>query len=424
MNGQTPKSKISKWFEDRTTWLVEIIGSILALVVVIWWVNWPPIGFVSPSAFALLATLPGLMAFAYHCISSMPRFRARLDVVRDYGKFTQGFDTWWLNHGWPRKLQMAGYPPGQTNHDFSRSRCICGDEDYLSFRPMFSGALWGALLLTMVFLIAVGVAEEGPALLLGKLKSTDGIQGFLFAAMGAYVSVMWRMINRIHANALTYRFVFTATLRSALAMAIGYVAARVQLFGETGPAVALFFMVGLFTDWALSELRNRARAMFKQNNAACDRLPLCLIDGLDDGMIDILDELGIWDVEHLATSEPAELTIRTLYPFNRVIDWIDQAILVMYLRRNIGAAREHGITGAIDLAVLYGYILDPERTASFDRANKILDEMSKRMALSREVIDSIAQALYFDYTVEQLYRFWQRHREVVAEEQAPAATPA
>lgn len=46
--------------------------------------------------------------------------------------------------------------------------------------------------------------------------------------------------------------------------------------------------------------------------------------------------------------------------------------------------------------------------------------MSKRMALSREVIDSIAQALYFDYTVEQLYRFWQRHREVVAEEQAPA----
>lgn len=114
----------------------------------------------SPSAFALLATLPGLIAFAYHCISSMPRFRARLDVVRDYGKFTQGFDTWWLNHGWPRKLQTAGYPPGQPNQYFSRSRCIGGDEDYLSFRPMFSGALWGTLLLTMVFLIAVGVAKK------------------------------------------------------------------------------------------------------------------------------------------------------------------------------------------------------------------------------------------------------------------------
>ena len=30
--------------------------------------------------------------------------------------------------------------------------------------------------------------------------------------------------------------------------------------------------------------------------------------------------------------------------------------------------------------------------------------------MSRDVLDGICQTLYFDYTVEQLYRFWQRHR--------------
>ena len=271
--------------------------------------------------------------------------------------------------------------------------------------------IWGALLLSLVFLIAVGVADDH-RFLMGIEPKEPGLQGFLFAALGAYVSVMWRMINRIHANALSYRFVFTATLRAAVAMAVGYVAARVNLFTLVKDSVSvagLYFLIGLFTDWALASLRARARTVFNQPDAACDRLPLCLIDGLDDGMIDILDELGIWDIEHLATSEPAELTIRTLYPFNRVIDWIDQAILIMYIRRKIGIARELGVTGAIDLAVLYSYTLEPNR-APFKRADATLEEMSKKMSLSRNVLDGIAETLYFDYTVEQLYRFWQHHR--------------
>ncbi|HKO01667.1 MAG TPA: hypothetical protein VJ032_08245 [Thermoanaerobaculia bacterium] len=399
------------WLRDRTVGLVEVIGTLLAAVVLIWCWKDPPIRFVPRNAFALLAALPGFMAFAYHCISSLPRFHARREATRDYDLFVDGFDAWWTSEGWQKKLTNAGYPTTIGAHDFSVSARNDTDDDFLSFRPMLSGAIWGALLLSLVFLIAVGVADDH-RFLMGIEPKEPGLQGFLFAALGAYVSVMWRMINRIHANALSYRFVFTATLRAAVAMAVGYVAARVNLFTLVKDSVSvagLYFLIGLFTDWALASLRARARTVFNQPDAACDRLPLCLIDGLDDGMIDILDELGIWDIEHLATSEPAELTIRTLYPFNRVIDWIDQAILIMYIRRKIGIARELGVTGAIDLAVLYSYTLEPNR-APFKRADATLEEMSKKMSLSRNVLDGIAETLYFDYTVEQLYRFWQHHR--------------
>ncbi len=414
-----------RWLHDRTVGVVEVLGTVLAIVVIVWWLADPPVRFVPVSAFSLLATVPGLIAFAYHCISSLPRFRARRDATRDYDAFTNGFDAWWASYGWQRKLQQAGYPAGAAQLDFSRARRVCSEDDYLSFRPMFSGVLWGSLLLTTVFLVAAGVAADHK-FLLGTSPSSPGTYGFLFAALGAYVSVMWRMINRIHANALSYRFIFTATLRSVVAMAVGYVADRVNLFilvDKTVAVTALFFLIGLFTDWALSALRARARAVFNQPNAACDRLPLCLIDGLDDGMIDILDELGVWDVQHLATSEPAELTIRTLYPFNRVIDWIDQAILILYLRRNIAIAREHGITGAIDLALLYSYTMGETGSPSSVRANATLEEISKKMSMSRNVLDGICQTLYFDYTVEQLYRFWQRHRRDLAQNPEAPATP-
>src|SRR5207248_9215898 len=106
----------------------------------------------------------------------------------------------------------------------------------------------------------------------------------LFAGLGAFVSVMWRMINRMNANALSSRVMFTAALRAAIAIAIGMVAAQVDLFGsKNAPATdaaassvkeALFFFIGLFTDWALTALRTRARTVFNQPNDPCDRLPL------------------------------------------------------------------------------------------------------------------------------------------------------
>jgi hypothetical protein len=203
-----------------------------------------------------------------------------------------------------------------------------------------------------------------------RVIEAKAMNGFIFAALGAFVSVMWRMIKRINSNALTARFLFTAALRSAIAMMIGLAAGQFDLFGflnPNGPRETVLFLTGLFTDWALDALRSRARTVFDPAaNQTVDQLPLNMVDGLDDGVIDILDEIGIWDIEHLATCEPSELTLRTLYPFNRVADWIDQAVLINYLRRNIPAARDLGIRGAIDLMLLYSFIVEGNKPGAID----------------------------------------------------------
>jgi hypothetical protein len=244
--------------------------------------------------------------------------------------------------------------------------------------------------------------------------TANAVNGLLFAALGAYVSVLWRMVIRINANALTYRFMFTAALRSAIALIIGLTAGQLDLFGflkTNGPREALFFLAGLFTDWAIGLLRSRARNVFQVGDTGCDRLPLCLVDGLDDGVIDILDEIGIWDVQHLATIDPGELTLRTLHPFNRVLDWIDQAILISSLRRNISVARDFGVRGAIDLMTLYSYThLGDEAQAATTKAaaEKVLDGIAQKSGMSKESLQILAAAYWFDYTVNLLYSLWQR----------------
>jgi hypothetical protein len=337
---------------------------------------------------------------------------------------------------------MAGLEDPRAS-DFPRAaRERRSEDDLLSFRPMAAAAIWSSLMLTTVFMVAASVAadkgtlvghfpqllREAPGQTEAALRTNvdvKAINGFLFAALGAFVSVMWRMINRINANALTSRFMFTATLRTMIAMMIGLAAGQFDLFGflkADGAKETLFFLAGLFTDWALSSLRARARTVFSQPDSACDRLPLCFVDGLDDGVIDILDEIGIWDVEHLATSEPGELTIRTLYPFNRINDWIDQAVLISYLRRNIAAARALGIGGAIDLALTFGYTVGEQPATLREKAAAVLEELSKKVEISRAALDLICLNIWFDYSVERLYRFWQHHRENVDESDgAPAA---
>ena len=413
---------------------IEWLALVLLIVLVVWWAAYPPLRFVPSSMWGVLAALPGLLGLVTHFVVVLPRYRARRETVADYNAFCKGFDVWWRTTGWPQKLELAEYfeLAAKGNQTVTVTDGSLYDDDLDSNRPSTTAALWAALLLTVIFEIAADVAWRGPKAWDSAgwpIDAAAAREGLIFAALGAFVSVMWRMINRINANALSSRFMFTAALRSAVAIVVGMVAAQVDLFGLKGEntavtfKAAVYFLIGLFTDWALTALRTRARTVFNQPNDPCDRLPLCFVDGLDDGVIDILDELGIWDVQHLATSEPGELTIRTLYPFNRIIDWIDQAILISYFRRDIVEARKVGISGAIDLAQLYSYTL--EKTDSdnkiTEKANAILDELSKKMGMSREAIELICSNLYFDYTVEQLYRFWQHHR---TDESSTATTPA
>jgi hypothetical protein len=303
------------------------------------------------------------------------------------------------------------------------------EPDVAEYAPRWSYMIFGAIALTAVFAIpaALGGHDAWPNTDLGAGKATsgtiDGRAGLIYAGYGAYVYTLILVISRLNSAALTGKFLAVSAVRSTVALMLGYVAAAANIFAGLSPNQSLFvlFFVGLFPSWAMDALRQKAQEIFKPEIPACDVLPVCMIDGLDDGIADRLAETGIWDIVHIANCDPFKLAAKTLYPIRRIIDWMDQAILISYVRNQIVVFRACGIRGAIDLAALYrdamGLTEDENRdeltTAMLanlgllqTRAKELITILAQKSSLPEQVVYNVGRNVYEDAVVNYLWSLW------------------
>lgn len=172
--------------------------------------------------------------------------------------------------------------------------------------------------------------------------------------------MLYLLISRITTATLTSRFLLNCGVRASMGIGIGAIIslAGMSMFKTEGIVAPVFlFLIGLLPQWALTSLRNKAKEWFDVREDGCETLPVCLVDGLNDGLIDLLSEHGVGDIEHLANADPGELTLQTLFPLARVADWIDQAILIQQVRGDIVHCRRLGISKGTDYARVYGELI-------------------------------------------------------------------
>ena len=240
---------------------------------------------------------------------------------------------------WPLAL-LPGIV-GIANHlVVSRQYQAHNGHDELQHRPTFAETTAAAAVLAGVFCIVA--RSEGDAKL-------DGI---VYAGYGTYISTVWFMLVRLNANALSPRFLVNSALKASIALMIGFVASMPEiskLFGAGVSLKALYFLIGLFEPWAMKALRKTAMATFGVAQTGAADLPVRLLEGVDDGAVDVLEELGITSIQHLATMHAPEVCGRSLYPRDRVLDWIDQSILIMHTNGRINDLRALGIRSAYGL---------------------------------------------------------------------------
>jgi hypothetical protein len=377
--------------------------------------------------FALLACLPGIVCL-YNLVAVWQSFAVRKESI-------QGM----------HDALLAG-----TGHAVASAF----KTDLDDYRPRRFYTVCGAICLSLVFGLVAALSGSGAALhvdlgatysaldqpraVTGKqttatnassekpLTLTEqrrhGIAGLVFAGYGAYLYTLTLCISRLFSSALTGKFMTVSALRSAIALVLGFSAGAINIFGSLGdgPAICGFFFIGLFPSWAMDALRSKAQEIFKARVIGVDFLPLRLVDGIDDGIGDRLAEIGLWDVQHMAAANPFALAARTLYPIRRVIDWMDQAILIGYVRQEIAAFRSLGIRGAIDFAVLFRDLmgidyptsdLDPAGrvryfTALHATATTLFDDLSKKTNLSRPCLEAIGRGFYEDPVVDLLWDQW------------------
>lgn len=413
MNSESP------WSRSREV-IVVVIGIVMAVGAV----------FVA-NRFSLwiLVPVPAAVAIVYHLLSLSSRFESRKTVVEAYQKFTEEFDQNWTNTSAPTKV----------SEDLT--------ENMERHKPTLASMLWGAALLTAVFTIPAVISDGGSKLTpqlgptseaLSKAEAAakaktpsvaaiqkeldatrnrlrnanDGLpewqRGLVFAGFGVWVLIVMRMIGRIHAGGLNARFLITAALRASAAMMLGFFAGATDILATFETAgTATYFLIGMFYPLFTEQLRDEAYKRFKRNKSITNELPTNWIDGVDDDTQDMLTEVNVLSVQHLATSDPGVLSVRSLFPLTRVIDLIDQAILISYFREKIVVLRTFGIRGVIDFVSAVEPVI--HKTADRERAEKALTEMAARLEMSVDTLMTFGRSIYIDYRVNLLMRLWQHN---------------
>jgi hypothetical protein len=363
----------------------------------------------------ICALLPSSLAFAHRLRSNRRYVGARMEVLRCY--------------------LAAARQYASTRGRFETARIFTAGmskEGIEQSRPGYLMLLGGAVALSIPFLLVatLSAAYMFPTIVEPGLRAAvtgpfaEGLRGLTFAGYGVYVYTLLLIIHRMQAAALSSEFMLGATARALITLVMGFVAGQtevIQSLGTNNQSGFLYFTLGAFPSWALHALRRRVQAIFQPSIPNQEPVSLEYVDGVTDRIAERLEELGISDIQHLASVDPGELTLRTLYPLARTIDWVDQAILITYLRDRIGAARQMGIRGAIDLSEAYQdaraqvgeraeepgptgarFGAAPNLLDTTERARTLLQDLATRSNLPLQALYNIGARLEEDYQVDFL----------------------
>ena len=114
------------------------------------------------------------------------------------------------------------------------------------------------------------------------------------------------------------------------------------------------FMVGIFPQIALKAIENLLQIPLRTLIPSLQQdYPLSDLDGLNIWYESRLLEEGIEDMQNLATANLVDVILRTRVPVERLVDWVDQAILYLRVRgredrRVVRIRRHHRSDNSID----------------------------------------------------------------------------
>ncbi|EWS99578.1 hypothetical protein N865_01390 [Intrasporangium oryzae NRRL B-24470] len=157
------------------------------------------------------------------------------------------------------------------------------------------------------------------------------------AFMGAYffsIQMLFRRFVRADLRGSAY---IAVSLRVILAMlGVWTIQAVATTMGVNSDALVLLgFAVGVFPYVAWQVIRAWTSRLFKASLPTLEtRLPLDNLDGVTVWHQARLEEEDVENVPNMATVDIVDLLVNTRFPASRIVDWVDQALLLTALGPN------------------------------------------------------------------------------------------
>lgn len=174
------------------------------------------------------------------------------------------------------------------------------------------------------FLVALGSER------LQTLSTADMLRlGFL----GAYLFTLQMLVRRYFQADLKASAYVSAVARIVAALSVVLVVdLSVQQGAGGGARAAAAFVIGFFPLVGLQALQKAAAVGLRTVVPSLrNDYPLSDLDGLSVWYEARLLELGIEDMQNLATANLVDVTLHSRVPVARLVDWVDQAHLYLHL---------------------------------------------------------------------------------------------
>ncbi len=163
----------------------------------------------------------------------------------------------------------------------------------------------------------------------------------IYAFLGAYFFSLQMLFRRYVREDLRKCAYLAISLRIILAV-IGTwaVVTAMEIAGYTAPShsfALLGFVIGVFPQSAWQIIQGVTKKLMKKFKVDLflpgleSQLPLADLEGLTVWHESRLQEEDIENIPNMATADIVDLMISTRFPQNRIIDWVDQAILFTHL---------------------------------------------------------------------------------------------
>lgn len=173
------------------------------------------------------------------------------------------------------------------------------------------------------------------------------------------------------------------------------------------------FAIGVFPRVAWQFIQGSTKALITKFGSVLpsleSRLPVSDLDGLTVWHESRLEEQDIENIPNMATAEIVDLMIATRFPPDRIIDWVDQAILYTHLGPSQGDSEKSDGSSRREKLRLHGIRTATCLIQAFEKAHRRQDEGAKVTKLleeaSRSHICSLIDAIETEPNLE-LIRNW------------------
>jgi len=242
---------------------------------------------------------------------------------------SQYHDAWELQGG-PLRSHLRNIYQEKFDAYYGRSVSRFGtDVD----RPVQTEALFPVFLCTAVLAVGWTAVLYDAQGTFGQTENPSTWTMLSFSFVGAYAFFLQMLLRRYFQTDLRAGAYVAGYVRLILAVVVVLVlASALASLDFGGAAIAVAFVIGSFPVAGIQYLhRLVSRALRGRVPSVEPAYPLNRLDGLNVWYEARLLEEGIEDLQNLMTAKIVDVLLHTRVPVARLVDWIDQALLLVHL---------------------------------------------------------------------------------------------